>query len=86
MAVPVRVGRDVVASLNVVWHIAELTFPQAREQLAKPLLSARDRIEARLLETEEEGAAEQSALRANFLFDDAYIRRTPAALYGQSGV
>lgn len=48
MAVPVRIDGDVVACMNVVWHAAELTFDEARDQLSKPLMAARDRLEASL--------------------------------------
>ncbi|WP_137897991.1 helix-turn-helix domain-containing protein [Sphingomonas sp. 2SG] len=48
MAVPVRVGGDVVACMNVVWHAAELTFDEARDQLGGPLMAARDRVEESL--------------------------------------
>lgn len=48
MAVPVRVDGDVIACMNIVWHAAELTFDEARDQLSKPLMTARDRLEATL--------------------------------------
>lgn len=48
MAVPVRIDGDVVACMNIVWHAAELTFDEARDQLSGPLMAARDRVEAGL--------------------------------------
>ena len=50
MAVPVRGGGEVIACMNIVWHAAELTFDEARDQLSGPLMAARDRLEASLRE------------------------------------
>jgi IclR family transcriptional regulator, mhp operon transcriptional activator len=50
IAVPVRVNGTAIASMNIVWRLAELTFEQARERLSGPLLAARDRIEGQLRE------------------------------------
>jgi IclR family mhp operon transcriptional activator len=50
IAVPVRVNAAAIASMNIVWNLAELTFEQARERLSGPLMAARDRIETQLRE------------------------------------
>jgi IclR family mhp operon transcriptional activator len=50
IAVPVRVNGAAIASMNIVWRLADLSFEQARERLSRPLLAARDRIEDQLRE------------------------------------
>ncbi len=49
IAVPIRVRGHVVATMNMVWNIKELTFADAGTQLGVPLLAARDQIERRLV-------------------------------------
>jgi IclR family mhp operon transcriptional activator len=48
IAVPVRAGGEVIASMNLIWPIGELTFDEACKKLKGPLILARDRIEAQL--------------------------------------
>lgn len=57
IAVPVRVNGAVVASLSIEWSLTDLTLEQARERLSRPLLSARDGIEAQLRERVRPGCA-----------------------------
>lgn len=48
IAAPIRVRGNVVATMNMVWNVKELTFADAGKQLGVPLLAARDQIERRL--------------------------------------
>ncbi len=52
IAVPIRAHRQVVATMNMVWNIKELTFAEAGTQLGVPLLAARDQIERRLADVD----------------------------------
>ena len=54
IAVPIRLRDDVVATMNMVWNVKELTFDEAGTQLGLPLLAARDQIEQRLVEFEKQ--------------------------------
>lgn len=75
IAVPIRVRGEVVAAMNMVWNIKELSFAEAGAQLGPPLLAARDRIEQRLLEFEihaDAGAPDASMPMAHG--DDGSVR------------
>lgn len=61
IAVPVRINGAAIASMNIMWSLADLTIEQARERLSRPLLSARDRIEAQLLDRGRPGCALRDA-------------------------
>jgi hypothetical protein len=68
----VRVNGAAIASMNIVWNLAELTFEQARERLGGPLMAARDRIEMQLRERG----------RLNYVLRDAVLpSHTPRSDY-----
>lgn len=48
IAVPLRFDGAAIASMNILWHVADLNFDEAIQKLSGPLRSARDRIEAQL--------------------------------------
>lgn len=75
IAVPVHVDGVLIAAMNIVWEVADLTFEQGQKQLSGPLLRARDRIESKL---------SQSAC-ASLASRDVDAARSYATMSTQSG-
>tara|TARA_B110001454_G_scaffold177183_1_gene169582 strand:+ start:18031 stop:18762 length:732 start_codon:yes stop_codon:yes gene_type:complete len=60
IAVPIRAGQAVIATMNMVWNVTEMSFEQVPIQLGEPLKAARNSIERRLQEITDERRAEQA--------------------------
>lgn len=85
LAVPLCIDGEPVASLSVVWQIADMTFDQARERLAAPLMAARSRVETQLQGPIEDIPARHTAAYTPLLFDEnMYTRRTLPAVAGRA--
>ncbi|MDR3516646.1 MAG: helix-turn-helix domain-containing protein [Azospirillaceae bacterium] len=80
IAVPVRVNGAAIASLNIVWHGADLTFEQAQERLSRPLLQARDQIEANLPESSWTSSAVPDTDGPSYPSGEAYPKRMAPSL------
>lgn len=78
IAVPVRVDGVIIASMNIIWHVEDLTFGQAYEALSGPLVLARDRIETQLYETMRANPASHIAGSGSSAPPSRYTRRTAA--------
>lgn len=50
IAVPILIRGEIVATMNLVWDLKDVSFEQAREQFCAPLVAARETIERRLLD------------------------------------
>jgi IclR family mhp operon transcriptional activator len=82
IAVPVRVDGAAIASMNIIWHVEDLTFEEAYEKLSGPLLLARERIEAQLRESVRASPALRAAGGRSNAPQAAYTRRAAASFNG----